>query len=131
KCLSFIPVLTKDVKDADDLRKAAILQAESLAILGEKEEARQILLHQLTTAVHVDVFLALANLSSSNQERDRWINKVYDLYDITTIHVKDNKASSAYDQLNATMEGLMYDNLEDSPKVTVIIPAYNSEAIIE
>ncbi|MBP2257427.1 glycosyltransferase [Virgibacillus alimentarius] len=130
-CLTYIEQATKSVKDEDELRRAAVLKAESYKMLGEAEEAKRVLTHALSLKAHPDLYLAQANLATSLDERKKRINQVYEFYSTAPITIaKADGVLSAYDRIETQMDGLLYNNLDDAPKVSVIIPAYNSETSI-
>src|SRR5690625_314297 len=130
-CLHFIEQATNGVTDEDELRRAAILKAESYDILEEKEKAKNVISNALASKAHADLYLAQANLESSDREREKRINQAYRLYNIANIRITESEDFSAYDRMQTQADDLLYNNLDNSPKVTVIIPAYNSEGTIQ
>lgn len=131
KCIEIIEQALTVGKDEDDLRRSAILKAESSDILGEQKEAERVLAHASASKIHADLYLAQANLETSFRQRIRWINKIYDMHQITTVTCSPNDNLSPYDQLMAETNGLVFNNLENAPKVSVIIPVYNAEKTIQ
>lgn len=130
-CLVIIEQALTEKKDVDDLRRAAILKAESLDILGEQEEAERVLAHASASKLHADLYLAQSNLETSYKQRVEWINKIYDMHQIARIACSTDDNFSPYDQMIAVKDGLVFNNLEESPKVSVIIPVYNAEKTIQ
>ncbi|MHC0552928.1 hypothetical protein [Salinicoccus sp. CNSTN-B1] len=113
----YAPDAVKGVRDRDDLRRTAIITAESAVLLGLTQSAKAILssvMHQH----HADLYLAMANLEETLARRAEWINKAMALYNLALITFTGN-----------SYEGLtVADKPEEvrGPKVTVIMPAYNS-----
>ncbi len=115
----YAPDAVRGLHDRDGLRRAAIITAESAALLGFTQSAEAILstvMHQH----HADLYLAMANLEENLARRAAWINKATALYDLAPIMFTGN----TYEDLSVAHK------LKEvrGPKVTVIMPAYNSEA---
>ncbi len=68
--------------------------------------------------------MARANLERSIEERVRWINKVMDLYDLQSVHFDSDEENVNYNDLRTTP---IDKKIENGPKVSVILPAYNAE----
>ncbi|ART78087.1 glycosyl transferase family A [Sutcliffiella horikoshii] len=126
-CLQYLEIAIKKEKDKDLIRRAAILSAESYRLLGELEAAREVLTNVLKKQKHEDLYLALASIETSSSKKLVWINKAFDLYDYSQVKLKQN-ASPLYDQLSSDSKQT---SLSSGPKVTVIVPAYNAEDLIE
>ena len=131
QCINLIDEVIFDEKDQGDLRRAAILKAESYDLLGEKKEARHVLSHALASKKHADLYLAQASLASTDKNKMKWINLAYDLYQTTGITINENVTSTIYDSMQAKIDGLTYNNIADSPRVSVIIPVYNAAETVQ
>src|SRR5699024_9953558 len=70
-----------------------------------------------------DLFLALANLEASNESRKKWINNMLEMYDLKPIAFCSEKTDATYDDVCTKAS---YQKM-DGPKISVILPAYNSE----
>ncbi|OLO42433.1 glycosyl transferase family A [Alkalihalophilus pseudofirmus] len=128
KCLELIPIAAKGKKDADFLRRKAIIEAECYELLGEIEGAKQSLAPILKGQPHPDVYLAAANLESTPLMRMKWINQALELYGIAKVSLDNAKSDIAYDCLTVEETPQCSTEVgEESPKVSVIIPAYNAE----
>jgi glycosyltransferase involved in cell wall biosynthesis len=116
RAFEYLPDAVKGVKDADFLRRAAIIAVECADRAGTRPHARQIL-ETLSNQNHPDVHLAMANLEDDLDKRAEWINRAMAVYGITPVRFD----GSTYEDLAAEaprgIEGL---------KVTVIMPAYNA-----
>ncbi|WP_020006380.1 glycosyltransferase family 2 protein [Salinicoccus albus] len=106
-------------QDEAFLRKAAIITAECLQKIGDSASAKALLMDRLEASVHPDLYLALANQAESLAGREAWINRALELYDISPITFN----GSTYENLAAANT---YKKAPDGPKVTVIMPAYQS-----
>lgn len=103
------------------VRKIAILEAECHTILQKKNVAKQVLLEACQTDIHPDLYLALANVESSLHQKLAWINQTLKHYDLSPIDCHDEIAIYDHLRMKTTQP------LKDGPKVSVILPAYNSE----
>lgn len=128
KSIYFITEAMKGEKDRDFLLKSSILKAESYDIMGEKEEAKRVIAHALASSIHVDLYLAAANLESSYEEKIKKLNKIYKQYGLMPLKTSRTNKQTYYDTLS-TMEQIedqLTTEQRDKPKVSVIIPAYNA-----
>lgn len=126
--LEYVDVAMKKQKDPTFLRQATILKVEAYTFLQELEKGMKELKPFLEKDIHPDIYLAAANLSSSNKERIQWINKALALTDIAPVHLKKDKSLIPYDCLECELASSI--DIEHQPKVTVIVPVYNGEAVI-
>lgn len=126
-CLEYLKIALKKEKDKDLIRRATILTAESYRILGELATAKKILNRMIKKQKHVDLYLALASIETSSSRKLHWINKALDIHAYTP--VKFNQTNlPLYDQLSSDFQQSLKSS---TPKVTVIVPAYNAESEIE
>ncbi|GAB3789598.1 glycosyltransferase family 2 protein [Virgibacillus kimchii] len=123
RALDYLPAAMKDVEDAESLRKAAVIKAECLSLLGIPGEGQAFMQQVLTFQEHPDLYLAAANVEVKTEKRLEWINKAMDVYGLEPVMLSDKEAETAYDNLISKVEK----KEEKGPKVTVIIPAYNAE----
>lgn len=130
KSLEYVSGAIKGVKDKELLRKVSILKAESYHILGKIEEAKHVISHALASKSHADLYLAAANLESSPSKKIKWINKLYEYYNITPILFDTRDNLSLYDRLHTRKDPFTSKD-KNLSKVSVIIPAYNSESTIQ
>lgn len=107
--------------DQASKRKRAIIAAECYIALGKHAQAKQTIKNLLLTDEHPDLYLALANCQTSNEEKLKCMNKVFDYYSLTPLDVTET--IEHYDDL--TME--TPEKIKDSAKISVILPAYNSQ----
>lgn len=130
KSLEFLPEAIKNSKDKALLRKAAIIKAECLELLNKLEEAKDVISHALVSNKHADLYLAAANLESSITEKEKWLNTIFDQYQIENIEIMTDKPT-IYDGLKARINRTSDDVQVPLPKVSVIIPVYNSENSVQ
>lgn len=123
RALQYIDGAKQGEKDVDQLRRIAIMEAECLAQIGKKDEARNLLQENLSRKVHPDLYLALANLEDEVEKRLYWINKVYSHFQLNPITFT-NLNEPNYDSLQMKKWD---DKKHEEGKVTVILPAYNAE----
>src|SRR5699024_2394133 len=131
QCIIHLPDAIKGTTDHTLLRRAAILEAESLHILGKTDQAKGIIEKALALETHPDLYLAMASLEPSVEQRVRWINKVYSLTDESTVALEEAAATvDAYDRLSVPHGSEHQPNQHERAKVTVIIPVYNAADVI-
>lgn len=126
--LEYIDVATAKVKDSDFLRRAAILKAEAYATLQAYEKGMHTLQPFLEKDTHPDIYLAAANLSTSNEARLDWINKALSATHMAPVHLKSDKSLIPYDCLACDLSQAPQG--ENAPTVTVIVPVYNGASVI-
>ncbi|MBP1971482.1 glycosyltransferase involved in cell wall biosynthesis [Virgibacillus natechei] len=125
QALEYIPAAISGGKDQDYLRKAAIIKAECLDRLHEIEAGKRVIKAALALQKHPDLYLAAANLEETLKERVKWMNKSLDVYGIQPVFFASSEEETAtYEDLTTKSIGK---TLEEGPKVSVIIPAYNAE----
>lgn len=123
KALEYIGPAKEGVRDKDELRRLAVLEAEIYEKTGQLDKAKQVIENMLKEQKHADLFLALANLTESLDERFRLVNEVMAAYGLTPIRFNSRNKKPIYDDLETeTIERKI-----DGPKVSVILPAYKAE----
>ncbi|MFD2628876.1 glycosyltransferase family 2 protein [Oceanobacillus kapialis] len=124
QALLHMPDLDKE-KSMDQRRRIAIIKAESYELLGQRENAKQVINSMLQEQKHPDLYLALANLENEMEKRISFINQVMDMYGLARITIdKDEQGNYHYDGLQTSP---LPKSVHESPKVSVILPAYNAE----
>src|SRR5699024_8862164 len=98
-CINYLPDAIKDVGDTYILRRAAILEAESLHILGQTEEAKSVIENALASKMHADLYLAMASLEDDITESMKWMNQALSLTDEDPITLNQDNSKDAYDRL--------------------------------
>ncbi len=132
KCLELLPKAMDGVKNPVHLRRAAVLEIESLDILGDKEAAKLALRRALKLGPDADLFLAAANLESSLPERMIWVNKALALHGLASVSLDTSANLPPLHCLRPGGDTREHARISDNaPKVTVIMPAYNAEGSIE
>lgn len=119
----YIEIAKQGVNDSSQIRKLAIMEAECLVTLKRTEEAKQLLTERIQTDHHPDLFFALANTEVSLTGKLRWINKVFELYKLKPIEFCSHNGEMSYDDLKTELD----EEKNDGAKISVILPAYNSE----
>ncbi|WP_339226569.1 glycosyltransferase family A protein [Oceanobacillus sp. FSL K6-2867] len=125
--LEYIDIVMDKEKNQETLRKAAILKAESYELLGEQEKGIRLITNLLASDKHADLYIAAANLEKTIEGRVGWINKCLDLYQLQGIILSPNENTDAYYRLRTNPIQRKH-TVSDGPKVSIIIPAYNSES---
>ena len=123
QALSYLMEARKGENDFDLLRRIAIVEAECLKLAQRPQAGKEIIHNRLQREKHPDLFLALANLEASNESRKKWINNMLEKYDLKPIAFCSEKTDATYDDLCTKAS---YQKM-DGPKISVILPAYNSE----
>lgn len=121
QALKYIPQAIDGIKDGEFIRRATIIETECYGLLGRNREGTRRIENLLHTQEHPDLYLALANVCETIEERMKWINRVLQMYDLEVIQFANNKFN--YDHMVSKSNKVHI----DGPKVSIIIPAYNSE----
>lgn len=127
RALPFVRFARKAERDGTICRQLTMIEAECLVRLGETEIAKQIIKEQLNIEEHPDLYLALANTESTLEKRIEWLNKVYKFYDRKPIELDltdEDKMNVTYNVLHKTKET---GEKQLGPKISVILPAFNSK----
>lgn len=110
-----------------------LLEVDCLNRLGRAEEARRTLEHGLLKLRDTpsDYCLAYSNVlcaaGTDDAERLEWINRIFAKHGFSELALRDEQAPLAIDNLRARSDVAH----RDGPKVSVLMPAYNSAATIE
>lgn len=131
KCLHYIEIVKKGAKKQSERRRLAIVEAECLDILNRKKEAKKVILEVLDSQSHIDLYLAAANLEESEQEKVELINKGLTIFDIDPILLNEDSSLCRYDRLQTKVSDVGTLPVTEQPKVTVIIPVYNAEDVLQ
>ncbi len=118
----------KGTVSKDEIRHKTIVGAECFRKLGKHERAKQLIYHALEIKQHPDLLMALANLADSNEEKINLINKVYESYKLIPLKMPNKSKPLAYDDLQTIPQNLIKSKKH---KVSIILPAYNSEVGIK
>ena len=124
QALKYLEISSDGEKNKEQLRKLAIVQAECYDILGDKEMGQQTIQTELTREPHPDLYLAVANLEESIDQRVKWVNQMMAHYGLHPITFVGNETTITYDDLR-TMP--LNRKITEGPKVSVILPAFNFE----
>lgn len=132
KALEYIDIMKLEKQlDKTTSRQCSILQAELLNLLGKKSEARSILEKEESINCHPDLLLALANMETEAVGKLARINQVMKSYKLSEIDINVDKSKTLYDQLVTHTNDSFSIEVLKLPKVSVIMPVYNSEQVIE
>ncbi|GAB6927494.1 hypothetical protein JCM10914A_14770 [Paenibacillus sp. JCM 10914] len=112
-------------------RQGIILQIELLDFLGEKEHAKIVLNKELEVDNHPDLLLAAANLETTLEKKLGWINALMKQSGLAEIQVSGDKSKPVYDQLITLVSRSKIMDVKDIPKVSVIMPVFNAEQVVE
>src|SRR5690625_1331579 len=125
EALTYLQTITINKLDQTDKRKRGIIAVECYIALGKYAQAKQIIKNILTTDKHPDLYLALANCEKTSVAKLTLINKVFHHFALAPLPT--TKTITHYDEL--TME--TQEKIKDSTKISIILPAYNSETGIK
>lgn len=126
-CLDYLSVAEKGTLDPALKRQIAIMRAESHQLLGQIDEARAIIHDALEKGAHADLYLAVANLEESPDDKITWINRALRLCGADEIALDVSRGERLYDCLKA---GGQARSVHPVPLVTVIMPVYNAEGTV-
>lgn len=108
----------------------AILAAECYAILGREKIGKQTIQEALSSRPSEDLYLAAANLQSSMSDRIEYINRALEQTGASPlICLADLESSCPFDCIRPRETALH--SADCTCKVTVIVPAHNSESTIQ
>ncbi|WP_059102769.1 glycosyltransferase family 2 protein [Shouchella shacheensis] len=124
KALHYLPLAAHNERSSDQLRRIAIIQAECYELLGERESGKKIIAEMLEKEAHEDLYLAAANLEETVDARVEWINKVFDRYHLQRVSFAVKGTMATYDDL---ITNPLPKKIEEGPKVSVILPAFQAE----
>lgn len=123
KALTYLPDVKQGEKDQNQLRRIAVIEAECLSDINNIESAQQVLEESLEKAIHPDLYLAMANLETTLEQRLFWINKAYEYYQLNKITFKKLEHATYDDMImKETTEPI-----SEAGKVSVILPAFKAE----
>lgn len=123
KAIDYLKFLSKQETNLEQQRRYAILSAECFDQLGARDSARRILLKTLKQKEHPDIYLGLANLEDSPEDKLYWMNQAIKQYDLIPIQFNQHGENITYDDL----ENVSLGSAVQGPKISVILPAYNAE----
>jgi len=127
EAIKHLPEAAEGEQNRDQQRRIVIVTAECFGRLAHKEHAAELLKKQLDNAEHPDLYLALANLEDDIEERMKYINKAFGIYDLKPIGFKTDYSAATYDDL-VTLSPDENDKVYEGPKVSVILPAFKAES---
>ena len=110
--------------------RRAILAAECYAILGREEVGKQTIQEALSSRPSEDLYLAAANLQSSMSDRVGYINRALEQTGASPLICLAELGSSCPFDCIRTPETALH-SADYTCKVTVIVPAHNSESTIQ
>ncbi|QKY70434.1 glycosyltransferase family 2 protein [Lentibacillus sp. CBA3610] len=124
QALEYLPGVIDGESDPVQLRRAAIIKAECHDILDQTDEGKRVIEKALTREAHPDLYLAYANLEESIAERTNWINQAMGAYHLQPVFFQTDDSPVSYDDLQTKPVDKV---IENGPKVSVILPAFNAE----
>lgn len=121
--LHYIQTAKEKEKDETKQRRIAIVEAECLDLIGEKQQAKAVIRQLLQREQHPDLYLAAANLEPDLKSRIPWINRALRLRGRAPVKLA-NEESAEYADLRTDVKKA---SIINGPKVSIILPAYNAE----
>ena len=133
KCLKAIELVLKGEKNRKLINEAAIMKAECYRLLGDIEAGKKTIAKALKQRSDVSLYLAAANFEVTMPDRLKWVNRALGLYKIPPIAFDPTSGLTSFDCLKpgTTLRVDNTQNIEATPKVTVIITVYNAEKTIK
>ncbi|WP_208590768.1 glycosyltransferase [Gracilibacillus suaedae] len=128
QALDYLNSIRIDRGTAEFKRQITILKAENLNFLGHNIEAKQLIEKLINTKQHPDLFLSYVNLLEDPADKVKWINKVYDLYQLPEVKLDEAEHKSLYDQL--TVDYTQSSSIKRNERVSIIIPVFNAETVL-
>jgi hypothetical protein len=107
------------------------VEAECQEALGNLEAAKLAISRALELGPRVDLFLACANLEASAPAQIEWVNKALQLHGIPKISFDTSADRPLLDSLRPGHDKQERVELLSDAKVSVIIPAYKAEDVIQ
>lgn len=124
KALTYLELAKQTEQDIDQLRRIAIIEAECFDLLQKKDQAKTAIKSRLAVQTHPDLYLAMANVEDTIETRLYWINKAFTFYDLQEITFHQLNEKTTYEDLQTKP---INKKVQDGPKVSVLLPAYNAE----
>ncbi|WP_249869263.1 glycosyltransferase family 2 protein [Oceanobacillus saliphilus] len=124
KALEYSEAAAHGEKEANQLRRIAIIRAELYETCNELDKAKHVIDEMLKRQQHADLYLAAANLENDIAERVKWINRAMTNYTLQPIEFASEDRKPEYDDLR-TLD--MNRKIVEGPKVSVILPAFKAE----
>lgn len=137
EALEVIPAISSHESSADRLRRVAILEAECEKILDNTKKAKEIIQHEMEKNPHSDLYLAASRLETSATQRLAWINELMTSCGLlNVILASENEQKTLFDSLQINPEAKEMSSQKKSeksitPKVSVIVPVFNSKEVIQ
>ena len=129
--LELLPVALQNENDPVQLRQAAIVESECQKALGNLEAAKLAISRALELGPHAELFLASANLEASTSAQIEWVNRALELYGIPKISFDASAGLPLLDSLRPGHDERERVEVSSDTKVSVIIPVYNAEDVIQ
>ena len=125
RCLALLPTAAGGNRNRAKSQRMAVLKAECLELIGNRQDAEAVLLAELEIQRTGDLLLGCLNLATG-EERVRWLNAVFAHYGLSPV------ASSGDPRLSTLRSAHPGRRADDKglPCITVIVPAYNCEDAI-
>ncbi|WP_280770557.1 glycosyltransferase [Salipaludibacillus daqingensis] len=132
KAMMYLTQLTKMPSGIIPKRKMVLMESEIYAGLGMKELAVNKLDERMKKETHVDLFFGMANLKENISDKVNVINEALSMNGQMSIDVgtdNDGDETTVYDRLRVMLdEKSDHERQLEDKKISIIIPAYNSES---
>ncbi|MFZ1030212.1 MAG: glycosyltransferase, partial [Limnoraphis robusta] len=131
ECLKMLAIATKNEKNPDKISRAKVLEAECYDTIGDFVTGKELIKSAVNSSPNADLYIASANLEQSILKRLEYVNKALELFSLSKIVFYSNKNKHPFDCLIPGLLKSESPNLTEAClKVTVIVPAFNSEETI-
>lgn len=131
KCLEILPIAMQGLDYKTQLIRKVTIEAESYEILGQVNRAKQIVSHALEVNPKTSFYLLAANLEQDEHAKLKWINKALQVHDLSKVNLAGSPSLAPYFRLG--VEKITENRLSKEvnvAKVSVIMPVYNAESVI-
>lgn len=129
KCIELINICLDLASNKKRQYHSYILTAECYKILKKDSQAKQEITAAMNFNRDANILLAASNFETSVVDRVKWINTALDLYNLPHISLKNNPGKTYYDCLKVDMASDF--SIVNQALITVIMPTYNAEKVIE
>ncbi|WP_010276889.1 glycosyltransferase family 2 protein [Paenibacillus senegalensis] len=131
ECIQIIRDSHSSIGKARD-RIVWMMEAECYKTLKQYNKAKVIIMKAIALEDHPELFFTAANMETEVDARLYWINKTFRMYNLPVIHIGHDisEDSSPLDNIMVGEVQSIYPSLSSPPKISVIMPVYNSERVI-
>lgn len=131
KSLNFLNLLDNRLLTKNEEQKRVIMISECYYVLGEYRKAKKTIEKAIKMKPAADLFLAAANCEVDAISKTYWINKALALYKLKPLRINNVYNKRIFDSIESYEEKTDLVINTSIPKVTVLVPVYNAEDMLE